>query len=94
MRRWAKNDRFVLAKHRGVHGPAIADHAVSLLRDLTRDLRFGLRFGLRFWSGEKRSDRALSGRRKKSLSFNRKFSCPVGARFLHLVQFFTPDPNM
>ncbi len=61
MRRWAKNDRFVLAKHRGVHGPAIADHAVSLLRDLTRDLRFGLRF----WGDEKRPDRAPSDYRQK-----------------------------
>jgi phosphoglycerate dehydrogenase-like enzyme len=35
-----KNDRLVLTNHRGVHGPAIADHAMSLLLSLTRDLRF------------------------------------------------------
>lgn len=35
-----KNDRIVLTNHRGVHGPAIADHAFSLLLSLTRDLRY------------------------------------------------------
>lgn len=35
-----KNDKIVLTNHRGVHGPAIADHAISLLLSLTRDLRF------------------------------------------------------
>ncbi len=34
------NDRIVLTNHRGVHGPAIADHAMSLLLSLTRDLRY------------------------------------------------------
>lgn len=36
----AKNDRIVLTNHRGVHGPAIADHAMAMLLSLTRDLRF------------------------------------------------------
>ncbi len=35
-----KNERIVLTNHRGVHGPAIADHAMALLLVLTRDLRF------------------------------------------------------
>ncbi len=34
-----KNDRIVLTNHRGVHGPAIADHTIALLLSLTRDLR-------------------------------------------------------
>src|SRR5690606_26023375 len=29
-----------LTNHRGVHGPAIADHAMAMLLFLTRDLRF------------------------------------------------------
>lgn len=33
------NERIVLTNHRGVHGPAIADHAMALLLSLTRDLR-------------------------------------------------------
>ncbi|CAN5649764.1 D-2-hydroxyacid dehydrogenase [soil metagenome] len=36
----AKNERIVLTNQRGVHGPAIADHAMALLLSLTRDLRF------------------------------------------------------
>lgn len=34
-----ENDRVVLTNHRGVHGPAIADHAMAMLLALTRDLR-------------------------------------------------------
>ncbi len=34
------NGRIVLTNHRGVHGPAIADHAMAMLLSLTRDLRF------------------------------------------------------
>lgn len=34
------NDRIVLTNHRGVHGPAIADHAMAMLLSLTRDLRY------------------------------------------------------
>jgi phosphoglycerate dehydrogenase-like enzyme len=34
-----KNDDIVLTNHRGVHGPAIADHAMALLLTLTRDIR-------------------------------------------------------
>jgi phosphoglycerate dehydrogenase-like enzyme len=36
----AKNDAIVLTNFRGVHGPAIADHALAMLLSLTRDLRF------------------------------------------------------
>lgn len=36
----ATNDRIVLTNHRGVHGPAIADHAMAMLLSLTRDLRY------------------------------------------------------
>lgn len=36
----AKNDKIVLTNHRGVHGPAIADHALAMLLSRTRDLRF------------------------------------------------------
>ncbi|MEY4939367.1 MAG: hypothetical protein RIQ93_1102 [Verrucomicrobiota bacterium] len=36
----AKNDAIVLTNFRGVHGPAIADHAMAMLLSLTRDLRF------------------------------------------------------
>lgn len=35
----AENDSIVLTNHRGVHGPAIADHAMAMLLMLTRDLR-------------------------------------------------------
>ncbi len=35
----AKNDALVLTNFRGVHGPAIADHAMAMLLSLTRDLR-------------------------------------------------------
>ncbi|MCW5559760.1 MAG: D-2-hydroxyacid dehydrogenase, partial [Verrucomicrobiae bacterium] len=35
----ATNDRILLTNHRGVHGPAIADHALAMLLSLTRDLR-------------------------------------------------------
>jgi phosphoglycerate dehydrogenase-like enzyme len=35
-----KNDAIVLTNFRGVHGPAIADHALAMLLSLTRDLRF------------------------------------------------------
>lgn len=35
-----KNDNLVLTNFRGVHGPAIADHAMAMLLSLTRDLRF------------------------------------------------------
>ncbi len=35
-----KNEKIVLTNHRGVHGPAIADHAMALLLTLTRDMRF------------------------------------------------------
>jgi phosphoglycerate dehydrogenase-like enzyme len=34
-----KNDKIVLTNFRGVHGPAIADHAMAMLLSLTRDLR-------------------------------------------------------
>jgi len=34
-----KNDRVVLTNFRGVHGPAIADHAMAMLLTLTRDMR-------------------------------------------------------
>lgn len=34
----AKNDAIVLTNFRGVHGPAIADHAMAMLLSLTRDL--------------------------------------------------------
>lgn len=37
------NDRLVLTNHRGVHGPAIADHAMAMLLALTRDLPLHLR---------------------------------------------------
>lgn len=37
-----ENDRIVLTNMRGVHGPAIADHAFAMLLTLTRDLRFHL----------------------------------------------------
>jgi phosphoglycerate dehydrogenase-like enzyme len=37
-----ENDRIVLTNMRGVHGPAIADHAFAMLLALTRDLRFHL----------------------------------------------------
>src|SRR5690606_25533900 len=36
----AENERLVLTNHRGVHGPAIADHTMALLLSLSRDLRF------------------------------------------------------
>lgn len=35
-----ENDRLVLTNHRGVHGPAIADHAMAMLLSLTRDLHY------------------------------------------------------
>ncbi len=35
-----QNERIVLTNHRGVHGPAIADHALAMLLSLTRDLRY------------------------------------------------------
>ena len=34
-----KNDKIVLTNCRGVHGPAIADHAMAMLLKLTRNLR-------------------------------------------------------
>jgi len=34
-----ENDAIVLTNFRGVHGPAIADHAMAMLLSLTRDLR-------------------------------------------------------
>jgi phosphoglycerate dehydrogenase-like enzyme len=34
-----KNDAIVLTNLKGVHGPAIADHAFAMLLELTRDLR-------------------------------------------------------
>lgn len=34
-----KNDAIVLTNFRGVHGPAIADHAMAMLLSLTRDLQ-------------------------------------------------------
>jgi len=33
------NNKLILTNHRGVHGPAIADHAMAMLLFLTRDMR-------------------------------------------------------
>lgn len=35
-----KNDDIVLSNFRGVHGPAIADHAMAMLLSLTRNIKF------------------------------------------------------
>jgi phosphoglycerate dehydrogenase-like enzyme len=59
------NERIVLTNHRGIHGPAIADHAMAMLLSLTRDLRFhGANQSRKEW-GRGRSDLtpiALDGR--------------------------------
>ena len=59
------NERIVLTNHRGVHGPAIADHAMAMLLSLTRDLRFQAANQSRKEWGRGRSDLtpiALDGR--------------------------------
>ncbi|MFK7910860.1 MAG: D-2-hydroxyacid dehydrogenase [Akkermansiaceae bacterium] len=46
-----KNDKIVLTNCRGVHGPAIADHAMGMLLTLTRNLReYGKRQDQGKWS--------------------------------------------
>ena len=42
MKQIAENNAIVLTNMRGVHGPAIADHAMAMLLALTRDLPFYL----------------------------------------------------
>lgn len=60
-----ENDKIVLTNHRGVHGPAIADHAMALLLSLTRDLRFHAENqGKKVWGkgGSELTPVALDGR--------------------------------
>jgi phosphoglycerate dehydrogenase-like enzyme len=76
-----ENDGIVLTNMRGVHGPAIADHAFAMLLELTRDLRSHAQS-----QGEHRWGREGSGTRPIALQGRTMFVVGIGGIGTEIAQ--------
>lgn len=65
------NDAIVMSNSRGVHGPAIADHAMAMLLSLTRNINF-------YAAGQRQAKWSRNGQTNKSIALQGKTMLVVG----------------